>query len=64
MNDFTKEELKFLNNSINHFDWLFNGDFNQLKNKLQSMIDTCSTDECNSNHMYVVDKCATCGRKL
>jgi hypothetical protein len=62
MNDFTKAELQYL---FRTFTLTNGGDFeHKLEDKIQSMIDNyCdSQDICGGNHMYVMNKCASCGK--
>lgn len=65
MNDFTKEELDFINAAINPFNWIFSGDFDELKSKLKSLIDNyCEHDYLaflvEENHNPFIEKCGKC----
>jgi hypothetical protein len=62
MNNFTKQELEHILSCVcmQPLDDLI------LLNKIQSIIDNyCEHEDiCKGNHMYVIDKCASCGKKI
>lgn len=66
MNDFTKDELKELFSALcdRHEEISDFVPINPLRRKIRKMIDNyCEhQDECNGNHMYVIDRCSTCGK--
>ena len=66
MNDFTKEELQIILLDMNTYIRITkilkeSPSHKDLRGKVESMIDNYCDDKYNGNHMYVLNKCATCG---
>jgi NADH pyrophosphatase NudC (nudix superfamily) len=58
MNEFTKEELEYINNYIFHGAASIRMDHHELlKNKLQSMIDNYCDQKEKSNHHPICPRC-------